>query len=320
MAAHALRRRVWEILDVAVIEDRASALFDVAIRTLIALNVVAVVLETVPALGVRGHDFFLWFEIFSVTVFSLEYLGRVWSCVETYRYRAPVWGRLRWSVTPLAIIDLLAVLPSLLPAMGLDLRMLRGVRLFRLFRILKMTRYSRSLHMMGRVFRRASTELTVTLSALGLILLVASSIMYYAEHTVQPDKFSSIPSAMWWGVVTLTTLGYGDVYPVTSFGRVMGGLFAISGILLIAIPTAILGAAFAAEMRDDDADADAPAVDWDRTGTGPVLEAFRPDDAPGPPGGEAEAPAPAADTESARSETRTCPTCGRRLDPDRPDP
>lgn len=318
MAAHALRRRVWEILDVAVIEDRASAVFDVAIRTLIALNVVAVVLETVPALELRARGFFLWFEIFSVTVFSLEYLGRLWSCVEVPRYRAPVQGRLRWAVTPLAIIDLLAVLPSLLPAMGLDLRMLRGVRLFRLFRILKMTRYSRSLHMMGRVFRRASTELTITLSALGLILVVASSIMYYAEHAVQPEKFSSIPAAMWWGAVTLTTLGYGDVVPVTSFGRLMGGLFAVSGILLIAIPTAILGAAFAAEMRDDDTAADVPGVDWERTGAGPVLEALRPDGDPGSPTGETDAPGPAGEAASAEAEAGRCPTCGRRLDPDPP--
>lgn len=244
-----LRRRTWEILDVARPDDRPSALFDIAIRALIALNVVAVILETVPVIQAAARGFFLAFEVFSVAVFTLEYLGRVWSCVEVPAYRAPVRGRLRFALTPLALIDLLAVLPSLLPMLGVDLRILRGVRLFRLFRILKLTRYSRSLRAMGRVFRRSREELVITLSAVALVLLVASSIMYYAEHAAQPEKFSSIPAAMWWGVVTLTTLGYGDVYPITPFGRLMGGVFAISGILLIALPTAILGASFVEEMR-----------------------------------------------------------------------
>lgn len=248
-----LRRRVWEILEVARPGDRTSARFDVAIRVLIALNVVAVVLETVAALDAALHTFFVAFEAFSVVVFTVEYVLRVWSSVEAPSYRRPVRGRLRFAATPLAVIDLLAVLPSLLPFLGLDLRILRGMRLFRLFRILKITRYSRSLRMIGRAFRRSKEELVITLSVAGLGVLIASSIMYYAEHGAQPDQFSSIPAAMWWGVVTLTTLGYGDIYPVTTLGRFMGGVFAITGILLIALPTAILGSAFVDEMRDKDA-------------------------------------------------------------------
>ena len=240
---------MWELLDVAHPGDRASAIFDVAIRLLIALNIVAVILETVPALATRAGAFFSAFEVLSVTVFSIEYVGRVWSCVEIPRYREPVTGRIRYALSPLALIDLLAVLPSLLPALGVDLRMMRGVRLFRLFRILKLTRYSRSLHLIGRVFRRAREELVIALSAIALVLIVASSLMYYAEHGAQPNLFSSIPAAMWWGVVTLTTLGYGDVFPVTPFGRLMGGVFAIAGVLLVALPTAMLGAAFVEEFR-----------------------------------------------------------------------
>lgn len=243
------RRRAWEILEVARPGDRMSARFDIAIRALIALNVAAVILETVPSADRAAGGLFLAFEIVSVAVFSLEYLGRVWSSVESPAYRAPLRGRLRFALTPLALIDLLAVLPSLLPMLGVDLRILRGVRLFRLFRILKLARYSRSLRAMGRVFRRSREELLITLSAILLALLVASSVMYYAEQGAQPEKFSSIPAAMWWGVVTLTTLGYGDVYPITTLGRLMGGIFALSGILLIALPTAILGASFVDEMR-----------------------------------------------------------------------
>jgi voltage-gated potassium channel len=246
------RRRVWEILEVARPGDRPSEHFDIGIRVLIALNVLAVILETVQTLGRPLQVFFVAFEVFSVAVFTIEYMARVWSSVEAPAYRRPVRGRVRFALTPLALIDLLAVLPSLLPMLGLDLRVLRGMRLFRLFRILKLTRYSASLQTMGRVFRRAREPLIITLSATGLAVLIASAIMYYAEHAAQPELFSSIPAAMWWGVVTLTTLGYGDMYPITTLGRVMGGVFAVSGILLIALPTAILGAAFVDVLQDDD--------------------------------------------------------------------
>lgn len=254
------RRRVWEILEVARSGDRASERFDIAIRVLIALNVLAVVLETVQTLDRSLHVVFVVFEAFSVTVFTIEYIARLWSSVEAPAYRRPVRGRVRFALTPLALIDLLAVLPSLLPFLGLDLRILRGMRLFRLFRILKLTRYTRSLQTMAQVFRRAREPLVLTLSGTALAVLVASSVMYYAEHGAQPERFSSIPAAMWWGVVTLTTLGYGDIYPVTALGRVMGGMFAISGILLIALPTAILGAAFVEEIRNED-----PAIGSDES-------------------------------------------------------
>lgn len=249
-----LRRRTWDVVEIARPGDRASRAFDIGIRALILLNVFAVVLETVPELEAAAGGLFAAFEAFSVAIFSVEYLARVWSSVESPRYAGSgaVAGRLRFAATPLALIDLLAVLPSFLPMLGFDLRLLRGVRLFRLVRILKLTRYSRSLQTLGRVFRRARDQLVLTLSGVAFVLLVASSAMYYAEHAVQPEQFSSIPEAMWWGVVTLTTLGYGDVYPVTLLGRIMGGVFALSGILLVALPTAILGAAFVEEMTAED--------------------------------------------------------------------
>lgn len=246
-----IRGRTWEIVEVARPGDRPSWWFDVGIRLLIALNVAVVVVETVPEVAAVGDPFFRWFEIVSVAVFTAEYIARVWSSVEDPRYRRPVRGRLRFALTPLAVVDLLAVLPALLPLVGFDLRILRGVRLFRLFRILKLGRYSRSLRTVGRVFRRRKGQLTIVLTALGFVLLVASSLMYLAEHEAQPEKFRSIPAAMWWGVVTLTTLGYGDVYPVTALGRIMAGIFAVSGVLMIALPTAILGAGFM-EVTDEE--------------------------------------------------------------------
>lgn len=245
----ALRRRVWEVVEVARPGDRWSWIFDVAIRALIGLNIFAVVVETVPEVAGAAGPWLHAFDVVSVIVFSVEYVLRLWSCTVDGRYQRPVRGRIRFAVTPLALVDLLAILPFWLPVLGVDLRVLRGVRLFRLFRILKIARYSRSLHAFGRVFRRKAEELILALALVGFLVLMASLLLYYAEHAAQPDAFSSVPAAMWWGIVTLTTVGYGDVYPITVAGRILGGVFALSAVLLIALPTAILGAAFVEELE-----------------------------------------------------------------------
>lgn len=249
METTTLRHRTWEILEPGRGTDPVSRYFDLGIRALIGLNVLAVVLETVPAVQSAAGPVLYTLEIVSVAVFSLEYLLRIWSCTEADRFEGAIRGRLRFALSPLGLIDLFAVVPAYLPALGVDLRMLRGARLFRLFRILKLARYSSSLRLFGRVFRRKRVHLVVTLWLVGFLLLVASTVMYFAEHTVQPEVFSSIPDAMWWGVVTLTTVGYGDVVPVTFVGRLMGGVFAVSALLLIAVPTAVLGAGFIEEME-----------------------------------------------------------------------
>ncbi len=254
MQVEPLRRRTWELLEPADEGDDASRYFDLGIRALIALNVLAVILETVPSVRRTAGPALHVLELVSVAVFSVEYLLRVWSCTASDRYRGAVRGRLRFAITPLALIDLFAVLPAFLPAAGVDLRVLRGARLFRLFRILKLARYSASLRLFGRVFRRRGSHLVVAFSLTAFLLLIASTVMYYAEHAAQPETFASIPHALWWGVVTLTTVGYGDAVPVTVLGRMMAAVFALSGILLIAVPTAILGAGFVEEMEDPGGD------------------------------------------------------------------
>lgn len=244
-----LRRRTWELVEVARPGDRASRLFDIAIRILIALNVLALIVETVPEVEAAAGTWLGAFDVASVAVFTVEYLLRVWSCVEDGRFAAPIRGRLRFARTPLALVDLLAILPFWIPFLGVDLRALRAVRLFRLFRILKIARYSRSLRTFGRVFRSKAEDLVLTLGLVGFLLVMAASLLYFVENAAQPEVFSSIPASMWWGIVTLTTVGYGDVYPVTVAGKVVGGLFALSALLLVALPTAILGAAFVDELE-----------------------------------------------------------------------
>ena len=243
-----IRKRISEILRVAQPGDTASRTFDIFILILIGLNVVALVLETVTSIREAAHDWFRWIEIVSVMIFTIEYLLRLWSCVEKPEYAKWFGGRARYARTPFAIIDLLAILPFYLPATGLDLRVVRVVRLFRVFRVAKLARYSNALQVIGRVAKAKREELLVVLSAAVLLLLISSTLIYFAEHVGQPEAFSSIPAAMWWGVCTLTTVGYGDVYPATGLGKVLGSLIALLGIGLFALPAGILGAGFVEEI------------------------------------------------------------------------
>jgi voltage-gated potassium channel len=221
---------------------------DIFILTLIGLNTLALVLETVPSIAAAVPRFFDGFEIFSIGVFTIEYILRIWSSAEEPKFR----GRLRYASAPMMIVDLLAILPAYLPFLGMDLRFVRTLRLMRVFRILKVARYSDALQLLGRVFMNRRTDLTLTAVAIGLVLVMVSSALFFAERDAQPGSFATIPDAMWWAVTTLTTVGYGDAVPITALGRILGGIVALVGICVIAIPTGIIGAGFAEELRRRD--------------------------------------------------------------------
>ena len=244
----ALRKRIYEILEVGKPGDTLSRNFDIFIISLIGLNVIALILESVESIHNLGPKTFSGFEYVSVIIFSLEYILRIWSCVENPAYRKPITGRLRFSVTLLALIDLLAILPFYLPFTGFDLRFLRAVRMMRIFRVAKIGRYSQSLKTLQRVLTQKKEQLISSVFILFLLLIIASSMMYFAENRVQPENFSSIPATMWWAVATLTTVGYGDVYPVTQIGKLIASVIAILGIGMFALPTGILGAGFVEEI------------------------------------------------------------------------
>ncbi|MFD2718357.1 potassium channel family protein [Hymenobacter monticola] len=217
---------------------------------LVLLNAATVVMQSVKSVDARYHPFFVGFELVSMYVFTLEYALRVWSCVEDRRYQRPWRGRLAFVLSPLALIDLLAILPFFLSVGLVDLRILRVVRLLR---VLKVARYVRALHVIGHVIRRKRAELLVTLGVLGLMLLLVSSLMYIIESEAQPDKFGSIPDTMWWGVATLTTVGYGDVFPITPAGKLLSSLIAVLGLGLFAIPTGILASGFSEQLQEQHA-------------------------------------------------------------------
>jgi len=245
-----VKKRIFEILEIAPPGDLGSRIFDIFIITLISLNVIAVILETVESISSRHENFFIIFEMFSIVVFTIEYLLRLWACTADRRFENPLIGRIQFAVTPLIVVDLMAILPFYLPMIfPLDLRFIRILRLFRFFRLFKMARYSEALKMLGSVLRAKKEELVIALFVVLILLVLASSLMYFFENEAQSQAFSSIPASMWWGVATLTTVGYGDVYPVTPIGKALAAIIAILGIGMFALPTGILASGFAEEIQ-----------------------------------------------------------------------
>lgn len=214
-----------------------------AIVALIAIGIAAVVIETEPSIFEPHRQFFVGFDLSLGVLFSLEYLVRLWAVGEDERYVGFA-GRLRYICTPMALIDLVAIAPFFIAGTSNDLFLLRITRLLRIFAMGKFGRYSRALQEFVQVLRNRKYELLVSLVLVAITMLIASSIMYFAEGNEQPEAFGSIPRALWWGVVTLSTVGYGDVYPKTVAGKMCCSLIIIAGMGLIAVPTGILAAAF----------------------------------------------------------------------------
>ena len=245
-----IKRQIFELIDPSHSNDDASRAFNIGMLVLIFLNVLCVILETEEGLYSVYKSFFHLFDTFSVAIFTIEYALRLWICTEDPKYKSPFSGRIRYIFSASMLIDLISILPFYVPMGGMDLRFIRSIRLFRLFRLLKMGRYSQSLTKLGNVIKAKKEELGITLFAGVILLIISSSLMYFVERGVQPEAFSSIPSAMWWAAVTLTTVGYGDIYPMTVLGKFIGAFIAVLGIGLFALPTGILASGFAAEIQN----------------------------------------------------------------------
>ncbi|OSQ28236.1 ion transporter [Thalassospira sp. MCCC 1A03138] len=241
-----LRSKVQNLLHGVDRQSRLSLTIHLILASLIVINVICVILDTVHELAEQFFILFLVIELICTAIFTVEYVLRVWSAPDNPEFSGK-WGRLRYMLRPMAMVDLIAILPVfLLFFTSIDLRFIRIVRLLRL---LKFTRYSTGLELMLMVFRQQMGIFGAASAALACMLVFSAGAIYLAEHEAQPDAFGNLPSALYWSVITLATVGYGDVVPITALGKVIASLISLTGIGIVAVPAGILASAFSSELR-----------------------------------------------------------------------
>ena len=243
-----IRDRIFQLLEKAQPGDTASLVVDRVLAFLIVANVIAVTLETVDEIYQAFAPAFTLFEIISVIIFTIEYLLRIWVSASNNasRFDAPFRRRLSYMLSPSGMIDLLAILPAFLPFFtSVDLRWLRILRLLRMFKI---SHYSSALEDFFSAIYHERTAFAGALYLFCVTLFLSSALMYLVEHSAQPEVFSSIPETLWWSLITLTTVGYGDVAPITAIGKVIGGITAFMGVCVVALMTGIVASAFSSQV------------------------------------------------------------------------
>jgi voltage-gated potassium channel len=246
---HSTKRKIHILLHPELGDTRWDKILNAFIIILIILNVAAVMLETVHSIHDEYAGFFQVFDTVSVMIFTIEYILRVWSCNHDPKYQHSFHGRLRYMLSTEALIDLVAILPFYVHVVvGLDLRVLRILRLLRFFRLFRLTAYMKSAKMVRSVFTSRANELKLSFVLISFVIIIASCLMYFAEHDAQPDKFSSIPATMWWAVVTVTSIGYGDMVPISTFGKTLSGIISFMGLAIFALPAGIITAGFLEEI------------------------------------------------------------------------
>ena len=287
----------------------ASRIFDSLIMTLIVFSVLSVFICTfkIPEWLFR---ILIRIEFVSIIIFTVEYALRIWTANYLFPELGPLRSRIRYITSPMAIIDLISILPFLVPV--LHTYNLVGVRVFRLVRLLrvfKLNRYSDALAAIGDVFRSKSQQIVASVFFVFIILILASLLIYYAEHDAQPDQFENAFSGLWWAVATLTTVGYGDIYPITPLGRFLGAIIAILGIGMVAVPTSILSSGF---MEKLDKHASSSKKDSDDAGA-VTTEQYAASDAHGHASASDDA-SPASEVPACEP-PQYCPHCGKKLYP-----
>ncbi len=239
-----VKKKVFDIIQADNQDNLASKIVDIIIITLIIINTIAVIMDTF-SLPLWLKQILDYIEVTSVLIFSVEYVLRVWTSDLLYPNLSKIKSRIRFIVSGMAIIDLLSILPFYLPLLiKIDLRVLRTLRIIRLFRIMKLNRYTNALSAIGEVFKNKAHQLLSSMLVLIVLMIISSVLMYNVEHSAQPNQFENAFSALWWSIATLTTVGYGDIYPVTVLGKILSSIIAFLGVALVAIPTGIISAGF----------------------------------------------------------------------------
>lgn len=243
------RRRVFVHLEPSAWASGSLSPANRFLTVAIVLSVLIAILDSEPLIHQRWGALLGWTETVLGVVFIAEYLLRAWTCVESKAYGDGWAGRLRYLRSPIALIDLLALAPLLLNFVGNEAYIFRLFRMLRILRMARLGRFSSSLRLLTEAINSRRYELGMSLVLTGFLLLLTSTVLYVVEGGTQPEAFGSIPRTMWWAIVTLTTVGYGDAYPVTVIGRICAGLTAVAGIGVIAMPTGILASAFSDTLQ-----------------------------------------------------------------------
>ena len=248
------KQRLFEIIEKTNDNDKTSKILDISIITLIFINVILVILDTFN-LPKTISKWFTYVEIFSVVIFTIEYVLRVYTADLLYPKLSPIKARIKYIFSFMAIIDLLAILPFYIPfIIPIDLRVLRMIRIVRLLRIFKINRYTSALSTIGNVFKSKKNQLLSSIFVVLLLMIIASVLMYNIESEAQPEAFGNAFEALWWAVATLTTVGYGDVFPITTLGKILSAIIALLGIGLVAVPSGIISAGFIESIEKDKTD------------------------------------------------------------------
>ncbi len=245
------RQKVFSLLHATPTSGPLHRYIDRLIIAAVLISVVSIVLETVPAIHAIFQNEFAVLEIATIVLFSVEYVARVYSACEVAKYKDPIKGRLRYMVSIPALIDLVSILPFFLGILLNQVVDTRFLRIFRLTRLLKVTRYTGTLNTLIKAISREKRVLFASAFMMLLLVVLTASLGYELEHDAQPDKFDSIPSAMYWAVITLASVGYGDISPITPMGRAMTVVISLIGIGIFAIPAGLMASAFTDQLRID---------------------------------------------------------------------
>lgn len=244
-----IRVKAYQLIDENGPSSKLNNIVSGFIVLLIITNVLAVIFESHKPIGTKYHTFFYYFEVISVVIFTFEYLLRAWFCIGKSKtgYKQAIRVRLKYLSSPMALIDLLAIAPFYLSFFfAIDLRYLRMLRMLRL---LKLAHYFKGLNLFASVLVKEILTISAAIFTMLVLVILAASIMYSVEHAAQPEVFDSIPSAMWWAVVTMTTVGYGDVTPVTFIGKFIAIFIMLLGVGVVALPAAMLATKFSDELQ-----------------------------------------------------------------------
>ncbi|MGB1253020.1 MAG: ion transporter [Candidatus Promineifilaceae bacterium] len=250
-AALTIRERIYRLVEPVSNPTRVEQFVDYFLLVMIAISVLTFIIGTVPEVDAQYGELLGAFEILAVTVFTLEYLLRLYACTIDPKYSDPLWGRIRYALTPMMVIDLLAILPFHVAAVGGELFVLRILRLFRLARVLKVNRYSSALTAIGAAWRKKGPELIIAASMMLTLIVIAATLLFYAEQGHHDgERFTSIPDTLWAAVAIVSPLGYDGYFPNTVVGKSLMMIISVFGVAFVALPAGIFAGAFSAQLTE----------------------------------------------------------------------